>query len=102
MDSLLLPAHQGGDFLLYDFNELLRRGKAGHHFLTDRSLLNRLDEILDHFKIDVGLQEGDPYLFQGLLDILFGQFPMASQSFKNTLEFCRKALKHLLHLNNYK
>jgi len=63
MDLLLLAAHQGGHLFLYNLDQLLSRGEASHHFLTDRPSLDLLDKILDDLEIDIGFQEGHPHLF---------------------------------------
>ncbi len=58
------------------------------HLLTNGPRLDGLDKILNDFKIDIRLQEGNPHLFHGLLDILLRQFSMASELLKNSIQFC--------------
>ena len=83
MNSSFLAPHEGGHLFFDDLDQLLGRGKARHHLLTDGSGLDGLDEVFDHLKIDIRLQEGNPHLFQSLLDILLRQLSMASEPLKN-------------------
>ena len=60
-----------------DLDELLPRRNAREHFFAEHLLFDLFKEILCDFVIDVRLEEGDPHLSQGVLDVGFGQFAVA-------------------------
>jgi len=53
-----------------------------------------LDQIGDDGEADVGLDEGDADLAQGLTDVLVGDGALAAQGLEGTLEFVAEGLKH--------
>ena len=53
-----------------------------------------LDQVGDDGEADVGLDEGDADLAQGVGDVLVGDGALAAQGLEGTLEFVAEGLKH--------
>ena len=74
-----LSAEQGGQLLVDDLDDLLRRGQALEDLGIGRLFGDRLDEILGDLEVDVRLQKRHADLTHGLLDVGLGQPPLAAQ-----------------------
>ncbi|MNJ56591.1 hypothetical protein D3C77_521460 [compost metagenome] len=70
-------AHQLFELGTHDLHECLARRQALRHLGADRTLLDLVDELLDHRQCDVGLEQGHPHLAQGVLDVVLGQLRLA-------------------------
>ena len=77
-----LAAEQGNQFLVYDFNDLLRWRKAFQNLGIGRLLGDGLDEILRDLEVDVRLEQRHADLTHSLLDVGLGQTAFASQMLK--------------------
>ncbi|MNS86894.1 hypothetical protein D3C72_1208120 [compost metagenome] len=70
-------AHQAFQLGLDDLHERLARGQAARHFGADCTVLDAVDEILDHRQGNVGLEQGHAHFAQRVLDVVFGQLGLA-------------------------
>ncbi|MNJ09541.1 hypothetical protein D3C77_36850 [compost metagenome] len=70
-------AHQAFELGLDDLHERLARGQAARHLGADRTLLDLVDEILDHRQGDVSLEQRHAHFTQGVFDVVFGQLGLA-------------------------
>ena len=77
-----LAAEQGNQFLVYDFNDLLRGRKAFQDLGIGRLFGDGLDEILRDLEVDVRLEQRHADLTHSLLDVGLGQTAFASQMLK--------------------
>ena len=97
-----LAAHQAGELLVDDLNDLLGGGEGLQHVGAHRLLGDLGNELLDHLIAHVGLQQSQADLPHGLLHIGLGQPPFAAQLFKGGGELFGQSFKcHgslLLHL----
>ena len=73
------PSNQ---FLVYDFNDLLRGRKAFQNLGIGRLFGDGLDEILRDLEVDVRLEQRHADLTHSLLDVGLGQTALASQMLK--------------------
>ena len=89
-------AHERGQFVAHDLDNLLGRRQALEDFLPHGALAHRSHEILNHLEVDVRLKQHQTNLAQGLLDVVFGQVSFAAKLLKNTVEFFTQAVKHAL------
>ena len=74
-----LAAEQGNQFLVYDFNDLLRGRQAFEDLGVRRLFGDSLDEILRDLEVDVGLKQRHANLAHSLLDVRLGQTALAAQ-----------------------
>jgi len=74
-------AAQELDQLVVDhLDDLLGRRQRPQNVLAHGLFSHAIDEGADDLEVDVGLQEGDPYLAQGLLDVFFRQAAVAAKA----------------------
>ena len=74
-----LTAHEICEFLVDDLDDHLGGGEALQHVGAHRALGHGGDELLDDLEVDVGLQQGNPDLAHGLLDVGLGEAAFAAQ-----------------------
>jgi len=74
--------------------DLLGRGQALEHVLSDSPNPHRFDEILDDPKIHVGFKQNQTDFPQSLLDIILGQASVATELLENRIKFFRQVVKH--------
>ena len=92
-------AHEDGQLLVDDLDDLLGGGQALQHVRAYGALSDLGDKILDHAIADVGVQQGQTHLAHSLLDVGLGNAPLAAQTSKRGVQFFGKALKcHRLSL----
>ncbi len=81
-----LATEAGGELLVDDLDDLLSRIEGLMHLFADCTLANTIPEVLDHRKVYVGLQQGDPDFTKDFLDVGLGKntflFKPAEDSFK--------------------
>jgi hypothetical protein len=53
-----------------------------------------LDEVFDDVEVDVGLEEGEADLAQGVGDVLVGDGALAAEGLEGALELVGKVFKH--------
>ncbi len=97
----ILP-HQGGELIAHDLDEVLLRRKRPEHLFSQALLLHRLDEILDHPVIHVGLEKGELHLTNGLSDV-FRRYPsLPFELLYDTAQLIRQRLEHVTILLTYR
>ena len=82
------------EFVAHDLDDLLAGRERGHDFLTDSLGADVVDELLDDFEVDVGLEQGEADFAQRLVNVLFGERGLAAEGLEGALEFFLKILKH--------
>ena len=65
------------------------------HFGADGPLAHGGDEIAHDAEVDVGLQQGDAYFAQGLVEVLLGYGAVAGEAAENALQLIAKRVKHI-------
>ena len=78
-DMVRRAAEQGNQFLVYDFNDLLRGRQAFEDLGVRRLFGDGLDEILRDLEVDVRLEQRHADLTHSLLDVGLGQTALAAQ-----------------------
>ena len=74
-----LAAEDGDELLVDDLDDLLGGVQRLADLLAPRALLDRRDEVLDHRQRDVGLEQGDPDLARGRVDVGLGEPALATE-----------------------
>src|SRR5690606_26049141 len=69
-------------------------GDGGLDDLPDRLLLDARQELLGDVELDVGLQEGEANVAQGLIEVLLGQLGHAGQAVAGCPEALAQSLEH--------
>ena len=69
-----------------DFDDLLGGGERGGDFFADGAVADVVDELVDDGEVDVGLEEGEADLADGVGDVLVGDGALAAEGFKGALE----------------
>src|SRR6266567_970329 len=77
-----------------DLDHLLRRRERGHHFLSDGLFLDAVNQLLDHFEVDVRLKQRHADLFQRFLNVFRRERALSAQVLERSLQFFLKILKH--------
>ena len=75
-------------------DHVLPRREALEHLLADGVRAHGRDEVLHDLKMNVGLEERDAHLAQGILDVLLGQLPAAAQALEDGIESCAQIVEH--------
>ncbi len=60
-------------FVAQNLDDLLSGRKRGHHFLTDGLGADLVDQLLDDFEVDVGLEQRQPDFAERLVNVLLGE-----------------------------
>ena len=81
-------------FVAHDLDDLFGGRQRRHHFLANRLLADVVDQLFDHFEIDVGFQQRHADFFQRFADVLFRQCALSAQVLKGALQFVCQVLKH--------
>ena len=71
------------EFFVHDPDHLLARRKTLQNLGANGSHPYLFDEILDDFKVYIGLKKNQSYFAQGVLDILLGHYALAAKLFKD-------------------
>ena len=87
-------AHQAFEFGLDDLHKGLARRQAAGHFSADRTLLDGVDEILDHRQGNVGFQQCHAHFAQGVFNIVLGQLGLAGDMAQRLRETVSQIFKH--------
>ena len=66
-----IAAHQAGQFLVDDFDNLLGGGQAVQHIASNSPLCYSGNKFLDHLVAHVCLQQRKTYLAHALPDVVF-------------------------------
>ena len=84
------------DRVVDDLDDLLGAGDRFEHPLAERALTDRGDELTDDFEVDVGLEERDAHVPQGLLEIGLGDAWATPEALERVREPVRELLEHQL------
>ena len=86
-------AHERGQLLIDDLDDLLRRRQALQHIRAHALLGDGRHKVLDHLVADVRLQQSQPYLPHPLADVGLGQPSLAPQTLEYAVQFFTQSLK---------
>lgn len=75
------------EFVVDDFDDLFRRAERGGDLLAHGAGADVLDEFVDDGEVDVGLEEGEADLAEGVGDVLVGDGALAAEGLEGSLEF---------------
>ncbi len=89
-----LAAEDGAQLVVDDLDDLLARGQALGEVDPDQLLPDPRHEVADDPKVDVGLQQGQADLAQGLVDVGFAQPAPAAQPAEDGVEAVGQGLEH--------
>ncbi|MPN48287.1 hypothetical protein SDC9_195894 [bioreactor metagenome] len=92
-NSDILGTHQSRQFIVDNFNNLLRGGQTFKHLCADSLFRNSGDKIFCHLVVDVGLKQCQTHLAHNLFDIRFLELAAGSQPFKNGIQLIGKSFK---------
>ncbi|CAB5010923.1 unannotated protein [freshwater metagenome] len=67
---------------MHDLHDLLGRVERSRHLVAECPLLHPGAELAHHGQSDVGIEEGDPNLAHGVVDVGLGQAALAAQVLK--------------------
>ena len=77
-----------------DLDDLLGRRQGSSHLGAQSAGADVLDESVDDGQVDVGLEQGEADLADGVGDVLFGKGALAAEVLKGALEFVAEVFKH--------
>ena len=95
-DPRRLAAHQRGQLVVDDLDDLLARVELLGDLDPERALLDRVRELLDDLEVDVRFQQRETDLAHRLVDVVLGQCPTLSNTCERALEFFRQRVEHRL------
>ena len=75
------------EFVVDDFDDLLGGREGGGDLFADGAGADVLDELVDDGEVDVGLEEGEADLADGVGDVLVGDGALAAEGLEGALEF---------------
>ena len=81
-------------FVAHDLDDLLARRKRGQHFLAHGLGLDAVNQLFDHFEVDVGFKQRQPDFAQRFADVFLGEPGLAAKGLKRALQFFLKILEH--------
>ena len=81
-------------FVAHNLDDLLARRKRGQHFLPHGFGLDAVNQLFDHFEVDVGFQQRQPDFAQRLRNVFLAQPGLAAKALKRALQFFLKILEH--------
>ena len=87
-------AHQRGQLLVDDLDDLLVRGQRGHDLRPGGPLLDRPGELLDHGQADVGLEQGQADGPHGLVDVALAEPSPALEAGERSLQLVGQRVEH--------
>jgi hypothetical protein len=89
-----MAAEDRDQLVAYNLDDLFGRGKGGEDLTAEGLLLNTVQQLADNFEVNVGFEQGQADLTQGVLEISFGELPLAAEVLKNPLEFFGETIEH--------
>ena len=89
-----LAAEQRHQLVAHDARDFLRRRELLRDLRPDRALLDLLGEVADDGQGHVGLEQGEPDLPEGLLEVVVGQVAFAPKLLEDTLHPLRQTFEH--------
>src|ERR1043166_7799055 len=89
-------SEQIDQLIVNHFDHLLTRLNALDDLLPERFGFYPLDEITDHLKIDIGIQQGQPDFTQGIADVGLRNLAQAAQVSERILQLAAQYIEHNL------
>ena len=86
IQRLGVAAEQRGQLVVEDFDDLLAGRDAAEDFLAERLFLDPRDEILRDLEIDVRLEQRQPHLAHGVVDVRLADRPVAAEVLEDVLQ----------------
>src|SRR3954467_10193261 len=87
-------AHQRGELLVDDLDDLLARVELADDLGAEAALLHGRRELLDDLEVDVGLEQREADLAHGLVDVVLGQRPVGADVGEGLLELLGQGVEH--------
>ena len=87
-------AEEGDELVVDDLDDLFGGREGGGDLGAEGAGADVIDQIGDDGKRDIGLDEGDADLAQGVTDVLIGDGALAAQGLEGTLKFVAEGLEH--------
>src|SRR4051794_26787510 len=87
-------AHQRGELLVDDLDDLLPRIELADDLRAEAALLHGRRELLDDLEVDVGLEQRETDLAHGPVDVVLGQRPVGADVGERLLELLGKGVEH--------
>ena len=75
------------EFVVDDLDDLLGGREGGGDLGAEGAVADVVDELGDDGEVDVGFDEGEADLAQGLADVLVGDGALAAEGLEGSLEF---------------
>ena len=97
-DPRRLAAHQRGQLVVDDLDDLLARVELLGDLDPERALLDRARELLDDLEVDVGLEQRETDLAHGLVDVVLGQRAALTDARQRALKLLRERIEHGVRL----
>ena len=94
MEAGCVFAQDVDEFVVDDLYDLLGGRERGRDFFAEGAGADVLDELVDDGEVDVGLEEGEADLAEGVGDVLVGDGALAAEGLEGTLEFVAEVFKH--------
>ena len=89
-----LAAEDGDELVVDDLDDLLRRVERTRQLGLAGPLLDRGDEVPDHGEVDVGLEQRDPDLPGGGVDVGLGEPALAAQALERRGQAVLQGVEH--------
>src|SRR6185437_17076218 len=81
-----MAAEHLSELVTDDLDNLLAGRERGEHIFAHCLLFNLLDELLDNFEMNVGLEQGDADLTKRLLHVRGRQLPFPAKVLEDSLQ----------------
>ena len=88
-------AHQRGELLVDDLDDLLAGVELRRDLGAERALLDRRHELLDDPEVDVGLEQREADLAHGLVDVVLGQRAVGTDVGERVLELLGEGVEQV-------
>ena len=86
MEARGVFAEDVDEFVVDDFYDLLGGRERGGDLFADGAFADVLHEVCDDAEVDIGLEEGEADLAEGVGDVLVGDGALAAEGLEGTLE----------------
>ena len=94
----VLPAHELGEFLIYDLDDLLGGGEGGKDLRPHGTLGHFFDKVFYQGIVDVGFQKRHAHIAHCFFYVRFRELAATGKLFERALYFFGKAFKrHGIH-----
>ena len=94
LDSPLAPAQKLHHLVMDELDHLLAGRDAAERLVADRLLADGRHELPCDPEVDVGLQQGEAHLAQGLLDVVSGQAALVAEASEDSSELVGQRIEH--------